>query len=79
MLSNPVAKANTVQQHILDLLHRSMQERDMALLLISHDLGVVAQNADDLFVTESVILGQANFRQGGPYKQKPSCWPTSPA
>ena len=40
----------TVQQHILDLLHRLMQERDMALLLISHDLGVVAQNADDLLV-----------------------------
>ena len=40
----------TVQQHILDLLHRLIEERAMALLLISHDLGVIAQNADDILV-----------------------------
>ncbi|VUZ23312.1 putative D,D-dipeptide transport ATP-binding protein DdpD [uncultured Comamonas sp.] len=40
----------TVQQHILDLLHRLVEERAMALLLISHDLGVIAQHADDILV-----------------------------
>lgn len=40
----------TVQQHILDLLHDLMAERQMALVLISHDLGVIAQNADDMLV-----------------------------
>ncbi len=40
----------TVQQHILDLLHQLMHEHQMALLLISHDLGVIAQNADDMLV-----------------------------
>lgn len=40
----------TVQQHILDLLHDLMAEHQMALLLISHDLGVISQNADDMLV-----------------------------
>jgi oligopeptide/dipeptide ABC transporter ATP-binding protein len=40
----------TVQAQILDLLERHRRERDMALLLISHDLGVVARNADRILV-----------------------------
>ena len=40
----------TVQQHILDLLHDLMAERNMALLLISHDLGLISQNVDDMLV-----------------------------
>lgn len=35
----------TIQGQILDLISDLVQERGMALILISHDLGVIAQNA----------------------------------
>jgi oligopeptide/dipeptide ABC transporter ATP-binding protein len=40
----------TVQAMILDLLHRLRDERDMGLLLITHDMGVVADIADETLV-----------------------------
>jgi oligopeptide/dipeptide ABC transporter ATP-binding protein len=40
----------SVQAHILDLLRRLQAERNMALLLITHDLGVVAEMADEVAV-----------------------------
>jgi len=40
----------TVQQQILDLLHGLRERRNMAVLLITHDLGVVAENADRVAV-----------------------------
>ena len=40
----------TVQQQILDLINDVAAERDMALILISHDLGVISQNVDDMLV-----------------------------
>jgi len=40
----------TVQQQILALIRELVAERGMALLLISHDLGVVAQNVERLLV-----------------------------
>ena len=40
----------TIQQQILDLISDLVDERQMALILISHDLGVVSQNADQLLV-----------------------------
>jgi len=36
----------TIQMQILDLLRNLKQERNMALLLITHDIGVIAENAD---------------------------------
>lgn len=36
----------TIQAQILELLRRLQQERGMGMLLITHDLGVVAENAD---------------------------------
>ena len=36
----------TIQAQILDLLRSLQRERGMAILLITHDLGVVAENAD---------------------------------
>ena len=40
----------TIQGQILDLIHDLVSERSMALLLISHDLGVIAQNVARMMV-----------------------------
>jgi peptide/nickel transport system ATP-binding protein len=40
----------TVQKQILDLLARLQREREMSMLLISHDLGVVAGRTDRVMV-----------------------------
>jgi len=40
----------TVQKRILDLLDELRRERDMAMILISHDLGVVRGRADEIVV-----------------------------
>jgi peptide/nickel transport system ATP-binding protein len=40
----------TVQAQILDLIARLQRERDMAVVLITHDLGVVAEYADEIAV-----------------------------
>jgi peptide/nickel transport system ATP-binding protein len=40
----------TVQAQILDLLQRLQRELDMAIVIITHDLGVVAETADDIAV-----------------------------
>jgi oligopeptide/dipeptide ABC transporter ATP-binding protein len=40
----------TIQARILDLLRQIQEERGMAILLITHDLGVVAELADDVVV-----------------------------
>ncbi len=40
----------TIQSQILSLLKKLQQERSMAIVLITHDLGVVAQMADEVAV-----------------------------
>ncbi|HEX4130259.1 MAG TPA: ABC transporter ATP-binding protein [Pirellulales bacterium] len=40
----------TIQARILDLLRKSQNEHGMSILLITHDLGVVAEMADDVVV-----------------------------
>ncbi len=40
----------TIQQQILDLINELVSELNMALLLISHDLGVISQNVDKMVV-----------------------------
>ena len=40
----------TVQAQILDLLQELQRERHMAVILVTHDLGVVANRADDIVV-----------------------------
>ncbi len=40
----------TIQAQILELLRRLQQQRNMSVLLITHDLGVVAENADAVAV-----------------------------
>ncbi|MBM4075189.1 MAG: ABC transporter ATP-binding protein, partial [Planctomycetes bacterium] len=40
----------TIQAQILDLIRRLRDEREMAILFITHDLGVIAEIADDVAV-----------------------------
>ena len=40
----------TIQAQILELLRRLQAERNMSILMITHDLGVVAENADTVAV-----------------------------
>ena len=40
----------TVQAQILDLLAALQRERHMAVILVTHDLGVVANRTDDIVV-----------------------------
>jgi peptide/nickel transport system ATP-binding protein len=40
----------TVQAQILDLLNEQRQERNMSLILVTHDLGVVAGHTDEICV-----------------------------
>ncbi|MYJ13124.1 MAG: ABC transporter ATP-binding protein [Acidimicrobiia bacterium] len=54
----------TVQKQILDLLDRLRQQRRMAMILITHDLSVVAGRTDDVIVMYAGrVVEQAPTRQ----------------
>ncbi len=63
----------TIQAQILDLLQDLQRENGMAIVLITHDLGVVARMADDvavMYAGEIVEKGTADevfYRPGHPY------------
>jgi oligopeptide/dipeptide ABC transporter ATP-binding protein len=65
----------TVQAQILELLERLQRERHMAIMLISHDLGVVAGRADHVCVmyagqiVESAPTAQLFSQPSHPYTQ----------
>ena len=40
----------TTQAQIIDLLHSLQREEDMAMIFVTHDLGVIADVADDVVV-----------------------------
>ncbi|MFN2200307.1 MAG: ABC transporter ATP-binding protein, partial [Caldilineaceae bacterium] len=40
----------TTQAQILDLMRRLQEENDLAIILITHDMGVIAEMADDVVV-----------------------------
>src|SRR5260370_766748 len=48
----------TIQAQILELLRRLQHETGMAILLITHDLGVVAENADVVNVMYASRIGE---------------------
>jgi len=53
----------TIQAQIMDLLRQLKSERNMATLLITHDLGVVAENADRVAIMyNGLILEYAPVR-----------------
>ncbi len=54
----------TIQGQILDLIHDLVSEHSMALLLISHDLGVIAQNAQRM-----VVMYGGSVVESGPATQ----------
>ncbi|MER6492871.1 dipeptide/oligopeptide/nickel ABC transporter permease/ATP-binding protein [Streptomyces griseorubiginosus] len=51
----------TVQAGILDLLRTLRDERGMAIILITHDLGVVADTCD-----RAIVMEQGRIREEGP-------------
>ena len=54
----------TVQAQILDLIARLQRELDMAVVLITHDLGVVAEHADEIAVMYAgKVIEQASDRR----------------
>lgn len=54
----------TVQAQILDLLQQQHEERGMAMLLVTHDLGVVAGRTDEIIVMYAgQIVEQASTRE----------------
>ena len=63
----------TIQGQILDLIADLVQERSMAMVLISHDLGVIAQNVAQMMVmyggsvVESGSTASIFARQSHPY------------
>ena len=63
----------TVQAEILDLLHELREELGLAVLLITHDLAVVAQTCDRVFVmyagemVEEARVGDLFASPGHPY------------
>ena len=65
----------TIQAQILDLFEEIQNKRDMSLLYITHDLGVVANIADRIYVMYSGIIteqGDASaifYRPRHPYTQ----------
>ncbi|MFE9563268.1 dipeptide ABC transporter ATP-binding protein [Streptomyces sp. NPDC006487] len=46
----------TVQAQILDLLHGLREERGLGLLLVTHDVGVAAENVDDVLVMRDGVV-----------------------
>lgn len=49
----------SVQQQVLQLLRRNADERELALILVSHDLGVVQHLCDDVVVMQSGSIVEA--------------------
>jgi ABC-type dipeptide/oligopeptide/nickel transport system ATPase component len=54
----------TVQAQILDLLLRLQQENGMALIMITHDLGVIAGLADEVMVMYAGRAAERADRRG---------------
>lgn len=51
----------TIQDQILELIHTLVREEGMALILISHDLGVISENTDNILV----MYGGSAVETGG--------------
>jgi dipeptide transport system ATP-binding protein len=59
----------TIQKQILDLLHKLQKEQNMALILITHDLGVMAKYCDRvqiMYAGEIIEQGKTSHIMRGP-------------
>ena len=63
----------TVQAQILDLIARLQHELDMAVVLITHDLGVVAEMADEI-----AVMYAGRDRRAGARPTRSSTRPSTP-
>ncbi len=54
----------TVQKAILDLMRELREERDLSMIFISHDLGVIGEIAD-----RAVVMHKGNIVESGPVEQ----------
>ena len=74
----------TVQSQILELLAKLQDEKGMALLIVSHDLGVIAEQTDEIAVmyagriveqgTADAVIDRADASvHAGPARLDPSC------
>jgi peptide/nickel transport system ATP-binding protein/oligopeptide transport system ATP-binding protein len=65
----------TIQAQILELLKKLQRERGMAIILITHDLGVVAEAADDVAImyagriTEMAAVRELFAKRAHPYTE----------
>jgi peptide/nickel transport system ATP-binding protein len=65
----------TTQAQIIDLLHALQREEDMAMIFVTHDLGVIADVADDVVVmyagqiAEQAVAAQLFVRPRHPYTE----------
>jgi oligopeptide/dipeptide ABC transporter ATP-binding protein len=65
----------TIQAQILELLRELQSQNDMSIMMITHDLGVVAENADDIVVmyasrvVETASVGDLFDQPQHPYTQ----------
>ena len=64
----------TVQAQILDLIRDLQQEFDSAIIIITHDLGVVAELADDILVMYAGRMAEYGTRRG--HLRPPRATPT---
>ncbi|MHB1070400.1 MAG: ATP-binding cassette domain-containing protein, partial [Gemmatimonadaceae bacterium] len=54
----------TVQAQVLQLLHAQQRERGMALILVSHDLGVIATSCERTIVLhDGLVVEDVSTRQ----------------
>jgi len=54
----------TIQAQVLEVMRRLQEERGMAILLITHDMGVVAEMADDV-----IVMYASQAVEGGTVRQ----------
>lgn len=52
----------TIQAQILKLIHDMQKEKDMSVLLITHDMGIVAENCDRVAVSMLVQILEADVK-----------------
>ena len=66
----------TVQAQILELIERLQRELDTAIVLITHDLGVVAEVADDIAVMYAgrIVEHGAEGARSSPRREHPYTW-----